>query len=76
MVPVQAHIEKIESMSAHADSGEILQWLSGFKQAPRMTFIVHGEIAAMEALSSSIQTTLKWKTKMPEHQETVELGAP
>jgi metallo-beta-lactamase family protein len=76
MVPVHAHIERIESMSAHADSREILHWLSGFKRAPQTTFIVHGEVAAMEALSSSIQTTLGWSTRMPEHQEMVELGPP
>ena len=27
-VPVQAHVAKIDSMSAHADRGEILRWLA------------------------------------------------
>ena len=30
MVPVHARIARIESMSAHADSHEILRWLGGF----------------------------------------------
>jgi hypothetical protein len=34
---------------------------------------VHGEPAAMEALSATIETTLGWKTKRPAHGETVEL---
>jgi metallo-beta-lactamase family protein len=72
-VPVQARVEVIESMSAHADSTEILRWLAGFKRAPAMTFIVHGEVIAMEALSATIKEKLGWPTKMPEHQETVEL---
>ena len=74
MIPVQARIALVESMSAHADSNEILRWLGGFTQPPRMTFIVHGEPAAMEALSAAIHAKLGWDTKMPAHGETVELA--
>ena len=31
--PVAARIERIDSMSAHADAGEIMRWLSGFARA-------------------------------------------
>ena len=55
IVPVNARIERIESMSAHADSTEILRWLGGFKRPPTTTFLVHGEPAAMDALAASIQ---------------------
>ncbi len=60
-------------MSAHADQAEILRWLGGFKRAPRMTFLVHGEIAAMTALQSTITAKLGWPTLMPEHQQRVDL---
>ena len=50
VIPVHAHVETIDSMSAHADSEEILRWLGGFKRPPALTFIVHGEPVAMEAL--------------------------
>lgn len=73
-VPVNAHVESIGSMSAHADSLEIMRWLGGFTRPPKMTFIVHGEAPAMEALSATIKEKLGWATKMPEHRETVELG--
>jgi metallo-beta-lactamase family protein len=72
-VPVHARIALIESMSAHADSNEILRWLGGFTRPPRMTFIVHGEPAAMEALAASIHSKLGWMTKMPQLGETVAL---
>jgi metallo-beta-lactamase family protein len=72
-VPVNAHIDLIESMSAHADSLEILRWLGGFTRPPTRTFIVHGEPPAMEALSGSIQTKLGWTTKMPQQAESVVL---
>jgi metallo-beta-lactamase family protein len=73
IIPVHAHVALVESMSAHADSGEILRWLSGFTKPPRLTFIVHGEPAAMEALTAKIHDRLGWITKMPEHRETVRL---
>ena len=72
-IPVHSRVELIGSMSAHADSNEILRWLGGFTRAPRQTFLVHGEPIAMEALGASIKTKLGWDTKMPEHRETVQL---
>jgi metallo-beta-lactamase family protein len=73
-VPVNARVEQIESMSAHADSAEILKWLGGFKAPPKTTFIVHGEPAAMEALNDQIRNKLGWLSRMPEHREAVTLG--
>jgi metallo-beta-lactamase family protein len=73
VVPVHAHVAQIESMSAHADSTEIMRWLGGFSEAPRTTFIVHGELPAMEALQGSIQARPGWTTKIPEHRESVTL---
>lgn len=72
-VPVAATIEKIDSMSAHADSNEILRWLSGFKQPPTLTCLVHGEPTALAALASRISTEKQWRVHIAEHQERVEL---
>jgi metallo-beta-lactamase family protein len=71
IIPVRAQVALLESMSAHADSNEILRWLGGFIKPPRLTFIVHGEPVAMEGLTSLIHERLGWPTKMPEHGETV-----
>jgi metallo-beta-lactamase family protein len=73
MIPVHAEVALVESMSAHADSNEVLRWLGGFTTAPRLTFIVHGEPVAMDALTGSIHERLGWSTKMPEYRETVVL---
>src|SRR5262249_60989617 len=51
-IPVAARIERIDAMSAHADAGEIMRWLSGFSRPPRMTYLVHGEDAALQALAA------------------------
>jgi metallo-beta-lactamase family protein len=73
MIPVEARVAILESMSAHADSNEIMRWLGGFTRAPRTTFIVHGEPIAMEALAATIGSKLGWTCRMPEWKETVEL---
>lgn len=72
-VPVAARIERLDSMSAHADAGEIIRWLGGFTNPPRRTFIVHGEPAAQDALGARITAELRWEHHAPEHGERVEV---
>ena len=72
-VPVAARIERIDSMSAHADAGEIMQWLRGFTRAPGMTYVVHGEPPAQEALKARIEQELGWQVRIPEYLEQVRL---
>jgi metallo-beta-lactamase family protein len=72
-VPVRARVERLDSMSAHADAAEILQWLGGFRTAPRTTYLVHGEPGPMDALKHTIETTLKWSVRCPNHLEEVTL---
>jgi metallo-beta-lactamase family protein len=72
-VPVGAQIETMDSMSAHADSNEILRWLSGFQRPPSLTCLVHGEPVAMDALKDRIVRELGWNVKTPGHQETMDL---
>jgi metallo-beta-lactamase family protein len=71
-VPVLARIERLDSMSAHADSNEVLRWLHGFTRPPERTFIVHGEPVAQDALGARIQKELGWPHRAPEHRETVQ----
>ena len=73
LVNVIARIERIDSMSAHADSQEILRWLGEFPKPPRMTYLVHGEPLPMDALKSKIEERLKWAVHTPQHLETVQL---
>jgi metallo-beta-lactamase family protein len=74
-IPVAARIEKIDSMSAHADAGEIIRWLSGFSRPPAMTYLVHGENEALTALAGRIQSTLHWPAHIAAYLERVELPA-
>jgi metallo-beta-lactamase family protein len=73
MIPVRAEIANLSMLSAHADAEEILEWLSHFDRAPRMTFITHGDPPAAEALRDKIQTRLGWPVTVPKHQESIPL---
>lgn len=70
-VPVAATIAHLNSMSAHADSNEILRWLAGFDTAPSHTYLVHGEPTALQALQQRIGTEKQWAVSIAEHQQTV-----
>jgi metallo-beta-lactamase family protein len=74
LVPVAARIERIDWMSAHADAGEIMRFLSGFSRAPAMTYLVHGEPAALEALRGRIVHEREWTVRVPQYLEKVELA--
>jgi metallo-beta-lactamase family protein len=72
-IPVAARIERIDSMSAHADSTEIMRWLGGFTRPPERTFIVHGEPAAQDTLGARIQAQLGWTWQAPQHAQAIEV---
>ncbi len=72
-VAVRATIMVSDAYSAHADQGEILRWLKGFQQPPRMTYIVHGEPDAALALREKIAQDLGWPGVVAEAGATVPL---
>lgn len=72
-VSVNAEVEYISSLSAHGDYGDILRWLGGFEKPPKMTFLVHGEPKAAEALKERITTELNWHVTIPKYLEKFEL---
>lgn len=72
-VPVHARIEKIDGMSAHADAGEIIRWLRTFPRPPKMTYLVHGEIVAQDALKLRIGKELGWPVDVPQHGQKVDV---
>jgi metallo-beta-lactamase family protein len=72
-VPVRAEVTYINSLSAHADVNEIMTWLKHFVQAPKLTFITHGEPIAADALRLRIKEQLDWETYIPDYLESVNL---
>jgi metallo-beta-lactamase family protein len=68
-VPIAAEVKNLSMLSAHADAGEILRWLSGFKRPPSKVFIVHGEPHASDALRLRIRDRFKWECVIPQMRE-------
>jgi metallo-beta-lactamase family protein len=73
-IPIAARIEQIESMSAHADAGEIMRWLAGFSRPPSMTYLVHGEPPPLDALRQRIESMLHWPVHIAGYLERVDLN--
>ena len=74
VIPVRAHIERIDALSAHADRDEIMAWLRRFARPPGMTYLVHGEPAAAQALLGEITQRLGWRVRVALDGETVPLA--
>ncbi len=73
-IPIRAEIANLPELSAHADAGEIIRWLSGFEKPPRRTFIVHGEPDASDALRVRIERELGWDAAVVDDQRRYELA--
>jgi metallo-beta-lactamase family protein len=71
-VPVRAHVVSLSGFSAHGDRDEVSRWLDGISHAPRRTFCVHGEGAALAATAERIAAR-GWPVHVPQQLEAVEL---
>lgn len=72
-IEIRAEVADLTMFSAHADSNEIMRWLSNFTSPPERTFIVHGEPASSTALCDLIVSTLNWSCAIPRMNERSEL---
>jgi metallo-beta-lactamase family protein len=63
-VPVRAAVEKVPGLSGHADRSDLLRWLDHLPQAPRKTFLTHGEPDAADALAEDLRGR-KWDVEAP-----------
>ncbi len=74
-VPIRCRVERIESLSAHADQRELIRWLGSMERAPGRVLLNHGDPEASDALRARIQDELGWTAGVVRHGQTVELGA-
>ncbi len=73
-VPVKCHVEYLDGLSAHGDKDDLMKWLSGFSEAPKLTFVTHGEESSSKALAESIRSQMRWSNVfVPEYLESFEL---
>ena len=73
-VPIRAEVVNLDSLSAHADANELLQWMRTAAPVPEIVYVTHGEAAAADTLRARIIHELGWRARVPEHLESVPIG--
>lgn len=71
--PVKAKIEHLDSLSAHADQFELLNWLGNIKNVPEKVFLIHGELTALDAFRAKLNDTFGWSIEIPRLNQEMEL---
>jgi metallo-beta-lactamase family protein len=54
-IHVEAEIDSLEALSAHADSEELLDWMAPLAPQLKRVFLVHGEPAQSQAMADAIR---------------------
>lgn len=72
-VAIRAEVAQLATASAHADGGQLIDWLRASPQPPGRVCVVHGEPEAADALRQRIEHGLGWRAEIPEHGDTLTL---
>lgn len=62
---VNATIKSIESLSAHADQQDLLNWVSQIKNIPENIYLIHGEPTALDAFRVKLKEEYNWNATIP-----------
>ncbi|RAV29167.1 MBL fold metallo-hydrolase RNA specificity domain-containing protein [Sinomicrobium soli] len=71
--PVRARIECLDSLSAHADQRELLDWLSEIRGVPEKVFLIHGEPESARIFGEKIKERYSWDNCIPEYNGSITL---
>ena len=66
---VRAKMEEIDGYSAHADEGELLDFIGDIPDKPGRVFVVHGENQAAEAMAQALRKSGISDVTIPERGE-------
>lgn len=75
-IEIKAEVHQIDSMSAHADADQLVEWMRGAQTPPAMTYLVHGEPNAAEGLRARIEQELGWSVRVAQYLEEIDLENP
>ena len=62
---VRAEIQNLDSLSAHADQKDLLEWVKPLAPTLRQIFLVHGEPQQSEALVDALRSTYQLQAQAP-----------
>lgn len=72
-IPVRAHVEQLDMLSAHADQQGLLAWLARCERPPRQVYVTHGEPVAADTLRQLTEERLGFEACVPDLEETAVL---
>jgi len=64
-IEVRAKITKLEGVSGHADKAGLTRWMLGFKNDPKMVFIVHGDDTVTDDFAAYLHDEHGFNTYAP-----------
>ena len=70
---MRARMEKIDGYSAHADEGEMLDFINAIPNRPKHVFVVHGEPDATAAMAAGLARLGIEDIAIPERGERFEV---
>lgn len=70
--PIRAKIKSLESLSAHADQEDLLNWMGAIKNIPEKVFLIHGEPHVLDAYKVKIKSTFNWNASIPKLNDSEE----
>lgn len=72
-VPVRAEVVQVDGFSVHADSDDLLAWLTSGPDEPDVVYVVHGEPDGSQTFAQRVRDELGWMAVVPENGEIVRL---
>lgn len=74
-IDMEAHIEKLDGISGHADMNGLITWVSAFKEKPSQVFLVHGDDDVCTSFAGLLHTDYGFETAAPFSGSVYDLAA-
>lgn len=74
-INVEAHIEKMDGMSSHADMEGLINWLNAYEEKPREVFLVHGDDQVCDSFRQRLEKEYGYKVAAPFSGSSFDLAA-
>jgi len=71
---VRAEISSLDELSAHADQGELMEWIGPLAPSLRRVFLVHGEPQQSQTLAKLLDSTYNLNVVIPAPGQSFELA--
>lgn len=72
-IQIEAEIQSIESLSAHADQQQMIDWVKSMNEIPQKIILVHGEPTAQNVFRVKLQDELGVEVLVPELLDEIKL---